>query len=368
MSTKNFSGFQKEEIICSYHFCEKMARKSRSSFYAAFSFLPPQQKQSMEAIYAFMRFSDDLADMPVSDFTKKFFIERWESDFLRYFEARNTSEAREDLSVKDLGIIGGEAVYSEDFEDNQKFYDYYKQNILPALMDTIFHYEIPLKYFQDVMSGIKMDVAYPVFKNSGELETYCYHVASAVGLICLYVWGVEKSQLDPGAENSLRRAALACGKALQWTNILRDVVEDAKNGRVYLPEEDLKENGFTPDTFRAEVLLLQEKISQKHIRYFMKRQNFVELKNVNQLQNICLAGIYRVLEKNLEHAKYFYEEAEPLLEYLPRESQKICAMILGVYYRYYLKIKKNPWRIFMEKVHLNVWEKLQLYVKISWRY
>src|SRR5262249_52529682 len=100
----------------------------------------------------------------------------------------------------------------------------------PALCDAVARYRIPTRHLEEVLDGVGMDLAVHRYTTFAELYRYCYHVASAVGLACIHVWGFRGEARGP---------AEAAGIALQLTNILRDVAEDAARGRVYLPEEDL---------------------------------------------------------------------------------------------------------------------------------
>ena len=103
----------------------------------------------------------------------------------------------------------------------------------PALADTVSRHAIPGDLLEKAIDGVSMDVEPRRFATFDDLEDYCYHVASVVGLCCLHIWGYRSEG------GKAERLAEACGIALQLTNIIRDVREDARNGRIYLPEEDL---------------------------------------------------------------------------------------------------------------------------------
>ena len=111
----------------------------------------------------------------------------------------------------------------------------------PALADTVARHAIPRDYLDEVIDGVAMDLEPRTFATFDDLYGYCYRVASAVGLCCLHIWGFRS---EGGRAESL---AEACGVALQLTNILRDVREDAGNGRVYLPHDDLERFGVAAD-------------------------------------------------------------------------------------------------------------------------
>src|SRR5439155_15301719 len=112
---------------------------------------------------------------------------------------------------------------------------------LPALADTVARHAIPAPLLHAVIEGVSMDLQPRGFATFPELADYCYHVASVVGLSCLHIWGYcsEGGQAERFAER--------CGIALQLTNILRDVRDDARDGRIYLPRADLARFEVEPD-------------------------------------------------------------------------------------------------------------------------
>ena len=107
--------------------------------------------------------------------------------------------------------------------------------VLPAFHDAVTRYRIPGEYLHAVIDGAEMDLRTTRYPTFAALREYCYRVASAVGLVCIHVWGFQ-------GEAACRQAE-ACGIAFQLTNMLRDVREDADRGRVYLPQEDLERFG-----------------------------------------------------------------------------------------------------------------------------
>jgi phytoene synthase len=179
--------------------CRLVTRRANSSFPLAFRLLPPVKRRAMDALYAFMRVTDDLADEPGQVEAKR----------------RSLAEWRAGLTAA-LG-------------------DRFTHPIFPALTDTVRRFAIPERFLLDVIDGVESDLEPIRFTTFAELYPYCYRVASAVGLACLRVWG-----LRPGIRWAEADApAEAAGVAFQLTNILRDVGEDLTRGRVYLPEDEL---------------------------------------------------------------------------------------------------------------------------------
>jgi phytoene synthase len=183
----------------SYSFCERVARTEAKNFYYSFLLLSRPQRQAMCAIYAFMRYCDDLSDAEgVSD--RAGAIARWEQDL--------------------ESALAGAAP---------------EHPLWPAFSDAVARYRIPHAYFRAMIRGVSSDLEPRHIQTFQELYDYCYHVASVVGLTIIHIFGFD----DPRAIELAER----CGVAFQLTNILRDVREDAEHGRVYLPAEDLQRFG-----------------------------------------------------------------------------------------------------------------------------
>ncbi len=181
----------------SYSFCRNVARTRAKNFYYSFVLLPREQRKAMCAIYAFMRYCDDLSDEPGASREP---LERWRCALV------------DALSGK---------------------FDAYPA--WPAFYDTVERYRIPDEYFFQVIEGVKSDLEPRRLATFDELYRYCYQVASVVGLTTIHVFGFDSPEALPLAEK--------CGVAFQLTNILRDIGEDAARGRIYLPAEDLERFG-----------------------------------------------------------------------------------------------------------------------------
>jgi phytoene synthase len=211
LTSRDLSGDLKE----SYAWCEKVARAQAKNFYYSFLLLPAEKRQAMCAIYAFMRYCDDLSDDEgIAD--RAAAIAQWRQDL--------TSALADTLERAAYGGVSpaGHALW-------------------PAFVDTVQRFRIPHQYFFDMIDGVSSDLEPRRIQTFGELYGYCYHVASVVGLTIIHIFGFQEPQALELAEK--------CGIAFQITNILRDVREDADKQRVYLPAEDLQRFGVSPDTF-----------------------------------------------------------------------------------------------------------------------
>ncbi len=202
--SKSFA--QSDSLHASYSFCRRLARKAARNFYYAFQVLPPEQRKSMDALYAFMRVTDDLVDEPGEAQAKKRSLAEWRVQLDRALEGD------------------------------------YSHPLHAALNDTVRRHAIPTRYLHEAIDGAAMDLESVRFATFDDLYRYCYRVASAVGLCCIHIWGF--------ANEKAREYAEAAGIAFQLTNILRDLGEDLDRDRVYLPEEELARFQCPPQSWR----------------------------------------------------------------------------------------------------------------------
>ncbi len=189
----------------SYEYCRRIARARAKNFYYSFLLLSDQQRKAMCAIYAFMRYCDDLSDEPGAT---KLAIEQWRVEMEDALEGRFSAHP-----------------------------------IWPAFHHTVRRFEIPHDYFREMIEGVASDLEPRRFQTFDELYRYCYQVASVVGLTIVHIFGFDTRSVLPLAEK--------CGVAFQLTNILRDIKEDAGNDRVYLPQEDLERFGVTEGSLKS---------------------------------------------------------------------------------------------------------------------
>ena len=178
----------------------QVARSRAKNFYYSFVLLSREQRNAMCAIYAFMRYCDDLSDEPGRH------------------RAPPSTLARGHWTTRWQGRFDGHPVW-------------------PAFHHTVRRYGIPHEYFREMIEGVASDLEPRRFETFDELYRYCYQVASVVGLTIIHIFGFDTRSALPLAEK--------CGVAFQLTNILRDIREDAERGRIYLPAEDLRRFGVT---------------------------------------------------------------------------------------------------------------------------
>lgn len=279
-------------LEASYGYCRQVARSRAKNFYLSFLLLPAAQRSAMCAIYAFMRYCDDLSDDEgVADRAAS--LHRW----------------RQDL---DAAFSGRSPVHP----------------LWPAFADAVARYRIPHRYFHEMIDGVSSDLPDPGGAGARRIETfeelyaYCYQVASVVGLTIVHIFGFE----DPRA----LELAEKCGVAFQITNILRDVKEDAASGRVYLPAEDLERFGVEPTSLRG----------------------------------VRVTGeLRRLLEFEAGRAHAYYDESQPLVGMVQRESRASLRALIGVYSRLLDRIEASGYEVLRERVRVPNWEKLWILVR-----
>ncbi len=197
----------------SYLHCCRVARTRARNFYYSFLLLPRPQRNAICAIYAFMRYCDDL------------------SDDAEFQGADRASAARAAIERWRTGLDAALAgAYGE-------------HPVWPAFHDTVRRYKIPREYFYEMIAGVTSDLEPRRIRTFDELYRYCYQVASVVGLTVIHIFGFRSADALPLAEK--------CGVAFQLTNILRDVREDLARDRIYLPAEDLERFGVAIEDLKS---------------------------------------------------------------------------------------------------------------------
>lgn len=271
------------DLRAAYRACAAISRREAKNFYYGFLLLPPGRRRAMCALYAFMRRTDDLADEPGDADAKRAALDAWRGEL--------------DAALR------GEAVGSA---------------ILPALADTVRGHAIPARHLHEVIDGVAMDLEPRPFATFDDLYGYCYRVASAVGLCCLRIWGYRS---EGGRAESM---AESCGLALQLTNILRDVREDARSGRVYLPAEDLARFGVVPA----------------------------------ELADGALTDRLRaLLEFEAGRARSYYEACRPLARLVDPVGRPMLRAIVGIYRDLLGEIERRGYDVLTGRVSVPSWKK-----------
>ena len=240
---------QQQRLDEAYAFCEAVCRNASTTFYSSFSALNIDKRRAVHAVYALCRWVDDIVDGDE------------EPTILETKELREATEARQ-LIVSELHAGASPSLSPEEHRRRMmalvdirlKLERASEQNIgeddhpiFVALQDVFTRYPIQLTDFETVIEGME-DALYPVHNQTwDELRSYCYKVASAVGLILIEIYGYE--------DRAARLHAIDLGIQMQLINVLRDINEDMERGRVYLPVEVLASHNISVD------LLLTENIA-----------------------------------------------------------------------------------------------------------
>jgi 15-cis-phytoene synthase len=248
----------------SFAYCRQIARSRAKNFYYSFLLLTPQQRRAMCAIYAFMRYCDDLSDEPGANAAA---MERWRAEMEEALDGR----------------------FSE-------------HPVWPAFHYTVRRFGMPRQYFRDMIDGVASDLVPRRMETFDELYRYCYQVASVVGLTTVHIFGFDTPSALPLAEK--------CGVAFQLTNILRDIREDAERGRIYLPAEDLRSFGVTEDDLRAgnrsePLLKLLRFEAERARRYYAESRPLLDLVHPRSRPSLlALITIYSRLLERIEETNY----------------------------------------------------------------
>ncbi|HSJ95567.1 MAG TPA: presqualene diphosphate synthase HpnD [Myxococcota bacterium] len=254
------------ELREAYAHCEQVLRASGSSFAAAFWMLPAPQRRALHAVYAFCRLADDVADDPAVRGDRQRLLERWRAELAAAYRGDATHP---------VGV---------------------------ALGDAVRRFRLPQEVFADLLRGVESDLRGEPIETWADLERYCYRVASTVGLLLVRILGAR-------SPDSLEYAR-QMGIAVQLTNVLRDVGEDAAAGRIYLAREDLARMHVRPESLREGKLdeetrlLLALYAERARIRYEAAAR-LLPAEDRRALRPAqAMGGIYRALLDEL-HARGF---------------------------------------------------------------
>jgi phytoene synthase len=276
-------------------YTRRKTKQSKTNFYYSFLFLPKEKREAIYTVYSFCRHSDDIVDDEQGVDAARKALEQWRKDLDECYR--------------------GSAL----------------NPILQALMPVIERFQLPPEYFHALIDGMEMDLVKRRYETFEELSRYCYHAASVVGLICIEIFGYR----SPAA----KEYAIQLGKALQMTNIMRDVGEDAQKNRIYLPLEDLERCGYR----EAELL--------------------------SRTYNSSFVEIMRLQE---QRARNFFNEA--VRHYEPRDHHLMfpAEIMRKIYFRLLEQICAVEYDVFSQRVRVSNGEKgrlaLQTWLNSRWSY
>jgi 15-cis-phytoene synthase len=265
-------------------YCKQKTKESHSSFLTAFIFLSKEKREALTALYAFCREVDDIADECLDHEIASSKLNWWRDEIDRLFK-----------------------------DDPQ-------HPVSKALHPFIERFNLSKNYFIEIIDGMEMDVKFNRYESFEQLQLYCYRVASCVGILSAHIFGYKNKNTLTFAKN--------LGIALQLTNIIRDLGEDARRGRIYIPIDELK------------------KLS-------VSEEEIISLKNSDKIK--------KLVQNQVDRAITFYNLAIKTLPAEDKKSQKIGLIMGNIYYVLLNEIlKDSPEKILNQKTILPGFRKLRI--------
>ncbi|MEX0593925.1 MAG: squalene/phytoene synthase family protein [Balneolaceae bacterium] len=288
-----------ERMQRAYEHCRQVTRTYAKTFYLATRFLPNEKQRGIFSIYAICRYLDDLVD------ESEDLIEKRQ---LRVSDVQERLDRfREDLLAHYTGTMDSEPV-------------------LTAFAQTLRHWQIPVRLPLELMEGVRMDLTIDRYETFQELYQYAYRVASTVGLMTSEVFGYTQEEALEYAED--------LGIAMQLTNILRDVGEDLRRNRIYLPADELELFGIREDQ-------LFDAQTDSNFEQFMRFQ--------------------------ITRARRYYSQADLGIPMLSADSRMPVWLARENYSSILRKIEENRYQVFNQRAYLNTVEKVRILPKIYFR-
>jgi 15-cis-phytoene synthase len=282
-------------LLPAYAACSQVIRTHSASFYFSAALLPPAKRQAVLALYAFCRLSDDLVDTGAA----------------RGEPAAHTEQLLANWAARccDTPPAADEA-----------------EPVVRAWADTRRRFRIPQALADELLAGVRMDISISRYATWADLWIYCYRVASTVGQMSMHITGA----VDRAATNY----AIRLGVALQLTNILRDVGEDARQGRIYLPLADLARFGYRPEELLAGVI---------------------------DARFVALMGF------EIARARALYAQAWPGIALLAPDSRLAVAAAATVYRGILDRIEANGYDVFSRRARVPNGAKLAMLPRLWWQ-
>lgn len=280
---------EEAEVEKAFAHCKDVTRVHSRTFFTASGLLPDKKRRAARALYAFCRVTDDIVDNETHGADREMALQSWTRDILSH--------------------------HSPDGDP-----------VVLAWSKTTSDFKIPCAYATQLIDGVARDLTQTRYQTFEELAEYAYGVASTVGLMAMHIIGFEDADAIP--------YAVRLGVALQLTNILRDVGEDARRGRIYLPQDELALFGITEED------IFEGRVTPKW-REFMRFQ--------------------------IDRNRRFYSESLPGVRYLNSEG-RFAIMAAGELYQSILEsIEQNDYDVFRHRAHLSKRKQVSRLPGIWWR-
>jgi phytoene synthase len=264
-------------------YCQQKTAQSGSSFYYSFLFLPPERRRAITALYAFCREVDDTVDEATDQSVARIKLAWWRNEVAQMYSGTPTHP------------------------------------VMLALKPHLQPYDLKQEHLQAIIDGMEMDLDQSRYLDYPNLKKYCWHVAGVVGILSASIFGVTNPQTLKYAET--------LGLAFQLTNIIRDVGEDARKGRIYLPVNELQQFGVTA----ADLL------NARHSEKFEALMTF-----------------------QAARAQQLYDDAFALLPQEDRRAQRPGLMMAAIYRTLLDEIERDGFHVLTQKISLTPLRKLWL--------
>jgi 15-cis-phytoene synthase len=256
-------------------YCQQKAAASGSSFYYSFLFLPAERRRAITALYAFCREVDDIADEVSDPGIARTKLAWWRTEVADLFAGRP------------------------------------QHPVTRALAPFVERFHIDAARLNEIIDGMEMDLAYHRYPDFDALKLYCHRVAGVVGQLSACIFGYSNPRTLEFAEN--------LGIAFQLTNIIRDVGEDARRGRVYIPADDLARFGLSPEVVLA----------RRHTEVFAK-----------------------AMKAQSDRAEAYYDRAFAALPDEDRRSQRAGLIMAAIYRTLLAEIRRDDFRVLDQRIAL----------------
>ena len=271
------------DVEIGYQESRDITRREAKNFYYAFLTLPQERRRAIYVAYAFCRYCDDAVDTAESVDQKMATLESLHASLNDAYTGRTSDP------------------------------------LFLALADVADRHDIPEEYFKQVIHGVESDLAKVRYQDFEELRSYCYQVASVVGLICLQIFGYK--------DDSAREHAIDLGLAMQLTNIARDIQEDLGLGRIYLPQDEIARFGYSEEALEAGIV----------------NESFIDL-----------------MRFQVQRARGYFDSGFKLLPYLSPRSRACPAVMGQLYSKVLQRIEEAEFDVFQHRISLSKTEKLRV--------
>ena len=310
--------------------CEEICRRASSTFFTSFSALPYQKRRAVHAVYALCRYLDDIADgdshpiVQESQRLHKLVDER--NQLLQNIHQTPMNNSEEEHRYRLMALVDAKERLTRLYEGDETAAQ--GEAIFVAMNEVFKQFSVRLTDFETIIEGMEDDLFEVRHKTWDEVRAYCYKVASAVGLVLIEIYGCD----DAGA----RIHAIDMGIQLQMINILRDVSEDYRSGRIYLPINTLSEYNI----------------------------------NISELGNAEFGTNNRwkaFVQEYIEIVRRHQESAQHLFEYLDSKSRLQPQLMCEAYDAMFHEIVRRSGDVFSKRPSLSKWRKIRLAAKLSLR-